>query len=634
MTKIYPILSADGLAYGSGKPPFTYADLIIAYLCQIEVEYIFGIPGGAIEGLFDAIARCERGEAPDFRQASDRALERKSRRLDKAPKLIVSRHEAGSAFMADGYARETGKLGVCCSTTGPGATNLLTGVANAYVDQIPMLVITPQTALPNFGQRGFQESSSDLVDVVSMFEQCTRYSTLVSHADQLEGKLCTALSAAFRHPRGPVHLSIPADILSLPVRSASPQFNVATLLREPAAVDASSYKALLVALGNSMAKGKKITVLLGEDCGEASREVIQFAEMTGAKIVSSPAGKRWVSAHHPQYYGVFGFAGHQSARAALTDNDVDLVLAVGTSLGELDTAGWDTEALLNDRLIHIASSMANFDRSPMAYLHVYGNLRTLFARLIDDFGSEYCHLPITSSNDNESSFTDQLHKKLLPPNIVLTDPEKCFSDALPIKPQRLMRELLDKLPQETTYVVETGNAWSWAIHYLQLAQPHQFHVAMGFGAMGWGVAACIGASLADSSKPVACIAGDGAYLMSAHEITVAVEHKLPVIFIILNDSALGMVKHGQTLNKAELIGVELPPVNYAALAEASGARGIRIENWADWQGLIAEDFENLDGPVLLDVLIDGEETPLMKSRLNVLQDARSDIDMEMLDPVV
>ena len=632
MTKIYPILSADGSDCYSSKPVFTYADLIVAYLCQIEVEYVFGIPGGAIEGLFDALARSERGELPKSAQKINRALERKNRRLNKTPQLIVCRHEAGAAFMADGYARETGKLGVCCSTTGPGATNLLTGVSNAYVDKVPMLVITPQTALPSFGQRGFQESSSDLIDVVSMFEQCTRYSTLISHADQLEGKLCTALSTAFRHPRGPVHLSIPADILCLPVRSAAPQFNVATLLREPMAVDTSSYQALMVAMGNSLAKGRSITFFLGEDCGDAAGEIIQFAEMIGAKIVSSPTGKRWVSTHHPQYHGVFGFAGHPSAREALIDNEVDLVLAIGASLGELDTAGWDTQALLNDRLVHIASSMSNFDRSPMAYLHVYGNLRTLFSRLVEDFSSDYCQLPLSNTKASASSFSDELHRKLLPSNITVFDPEKCFSESAPLKPQRLMRELLAKLPAETAYVIETGNAWSWAIHYLQVREPNRFHIAMGFGAMGWAIGASIGASLARPGQPIACISGDGAYLMSAQEITVAVEHKLPLIYIILNDSALGMVKHGQILNKAEQIGAGLPAVDYAALARAAGANGMRIENWKDWEAIDAHILEQLEGPILLDVVIDSNETPPMKSRLNVLQESKASVTLEDLEP--
>ena len=151
----------------------TLADLILAYLSSIKAEYIFGVPGGAIEPLYNALARSSR-ESEDNDKVS--------------VKSVVARHEAGAAFMADGYARETGKLGVCCATTGPGTTNLITGVASAYADRVPMLVITAQTALPNFGKRGLQESSSDGIDTVAMFENFTNYNTLISHPSQLEGK--------------------------------------------------------------------------------------------------------------------------------------------------------------------------------------------------------------------------------------------------------------------------------------------------------------------------------------------------------------------------------------------------------------------------------------------------------------
>ncbi|NNC55260.1 MAG: thiamine pyrophosphate-binding protein, partial [Pseudomonadales bacterium] len=458
----------------------------------------------------------------------------------------------------------------------PGATNLLTGVANAYVDKVPMLVLTPQTALPSFGQRGFQESSSDLVDVVSMFGHCTRYSSLVSHPEQLEGKLCTALSTAFRRPRGPVHLSIPADILSLPVRSAAAQFNVATLLREPVAVDDASYQALLNAVEATRIKGRQITIFMGEDCGEAAEEILRFAQLVDAKIVSSPTGKRWISASHPRYYGVFGFAGHDSARQALTNENVELVLAVGTSFGELDSAGWDSQALLNDRLVHIASSVSTFDRSPMAYLHVYGNLRALFTQLVGNLDSRFfAYRSRPPSVAPETALLDVV----LPSNIQLCEPEKCFSEELPIKPQRLMRELVAQLPTDARFVVDTGNAWSWATHYMHLNAARRFHVAMGFGCMGWAISAAIGAALADKSKAVVCVTGDGSYLMSSQELTVAVQENLPLCYVVLNDAALGMVRHGQLLNQAEPIGAKLPQVDFAAMANAQGARGYRIQCW-------------------------------------------------------
>ena len=176
---------------------FEVGDLIVSYLEQIGVDYVFGIPGGAIEPLYNALARSER---------------------KGGIRSVVARHETGAAFMADGYARNSGKLGVCCATAGPGATNLITGVASAYDNHSPLLVITAQTALENFGRNAAQESGDTGIKTVAMFEQCTHYSTLVSHVNQLEQKLASAIMTAFRSPMGPAHLSIPLDVL----RHASP----------------------------------------------------------------------------------------------------------------------------------------------------------------------------------------------------------------------------------------------------------------------------------------------------------------------------------------------------------------------------------------------------------------------------
>jgi len=186
------------------------ADLIIEYLKTLEIDYIFGVPGGAIEPLYNALARGAK---------------------HGSPKVIVARHETGAAFMAEGYARETGKLGVCCATTGPGSTNLLTGVASAYADNVPMLVITAQTPLPKFGRNALQESSCTAIDTVGIFRHCTRYSTLISHTEQMQTKLIAAIMAANRTPNGPVHISIPSDILRQPITSNT-EIKVGRLVQE------------------------------------------------------------------------------------------------------------------------------------------------------------------------------------------------------------------------------------------------------------------------------------------------------------------------------------------------------------------------------------------------------------------
>ena len=181
----------------------TLSDLIVSYLEQLGVEYVFSVPGSPIGPLYDALLRSEKRGGP---------------------RSVLSRHEAGGAFMADGYARETGKIGVCCSTTGPGATNLITGLASAYADHVPLLAITAQTTLQDFGFGAFQESSADVTDVVGMFQYCTRYNTLISHANQLERKLAAALTKALRASASLplLYLAVPSSIQAPPGWRSSP----------------------------------------------------------------------------------------------------------------------------------------------------------------------------------------------------------------------------------------------------------------------------------------------------------------------------------------------------------------------------------------------------------------------------
>ncbi|MDF3035359.1 MAG: Acetolactate synthase, partial [Paucimonas sp.] len=203
------------------EQPEDVADLLIAYLEQMGVEYIFGVPGGAIEPIYNSLARSQR-------------------RGKLRP--IVARHEAGAAFMADGYARETGKLGVCVATSGPGATNLITGVATAYDNGVPMLVITGQPPLPAFGKRALQESACTGVNTLGMFRHCTRYNSLVSHPEQMEQKLIAALMRATRTPRGPAHLTIPLDILKSDC--PTPHYDLRALLQPPAMIDEAAVESL------------------------------------------------------------------------------------------------------------------------------------------------------------------------------------------------------------------------------------------------------------------------------------------------------------------------------------------------------------------------------------------------------
>ena len=577
------------------------ADLIVAYLEQLGVEYVFGVPGGAIEPLYNALARSQRRGGP---------------------RPVVARHESGAAFMADGYARETGKIGVCCATSGPGATNLLTGVACAYDNGVPMLAITGQPALPSFGKKALQESACTGVNTLGMFRHCTRYDTLISHSDQVESKLVNALMHASKAPQGPSHLSIPVDILRTNIEHSTPAYNLESLLHRASLLD----EALVQSLCNEVRQARRMVIIIGggHSCGESIEAILKLAEMTDSRFVTSPDGKGLINTRHRLYRGVFGFAGHLSADALLHD-EPDLILAIGTSLGEWTSGAWSAN-VLNQRLIHIDSSEDHLLRSPMARLHVRGRIRSVCERLIELLA--------------EAIPSAEAKISLKNPEYMLLETHKFVSDATPIKPQRLMRELSRRCPPNTRFLADAGNSTAWAIHYLQphdrrVIRQHDYdlqndggkrqkgdagwlRVLMDFAPMGWAIGAAVGGARGNPRYPVVCITGDGSYLMNGQEITVALEEKLTVVFVILNDGALGMVKHGQRLAGAEPIAFLLPTVDFRLQAESMGIPGYVIRSPEDMDALDMDAIMSRRGPTLLDVRIDGEEVPPMNLRMKTL----------------
>jgi len=579
--------------------PYTSADLLIDYLEQLSVEYVFGIPGGAIEPLYNSLAKSEQRYGP---------------------KAIVSRHETSAAFMASGYHLLTGKLGVCCATTGPGATNLITGIACAAANNTPILAITAQTALNTFGNSAFQESSCTGINTVGMFEHCTKYNTLVSHIDQFERKLSTAVMKAFQPPRGPVHLSIPLDVMRASAKALKPTYDLTQQISSPSLYDHQSVDQLFVLLNTA----KKIVFVIGEGASEAIGSILDTAAHYGSIVITTPHGKGLVSPYHPAFRGVVGFAGHQSARDALRDVDVDLIITIGTNLGEWASNGWDASLLLNRRMVHIDEQTHNFSQSPMAKLHVQGRILTIFDHILKTCGVTKATIISPIKNTNIHNF-EKRHFKL--------NNEKSWLDtATPIKPQRLMHDLPKLFPPNTHYLADTGASFAWAIHYMhpfdrrmqgsRNARGGLFHTCLEFAPMGWAIGSAIGMSFAKPSDPVVCITGDGSLLMNGQEITVAIQEHLTVIFVVLNDSALGMVKHGQKLTNAEEVGATLPKVNFANMAKSMGANAYRIESPEQLKSLDFNEICKRNGPTLLDILIDVNEVPPIGMRTDALKESK------------
>jgi acetolactate synthase-1/2/3 large subunit len=569
-------------------------DLILHYLERLGVKYVFGVPGGSIEPLFNALARSER---------------------QGGPRAIVARHETGAAFMADGYARETGRIGVCCATAGPGATNLVTGVACAYADGIPMLVLSAQPAIEKFGRGALQDGSCTGINTVEIFTHCTRFNTLVSHTAQLEPKLLQAISYAISNLSGPVHLSIPLDVMREPVEPGEDKGQLRAFINHEVT---PSQEAMHLVL-KELADKEKVTVVIGEGAAGAIDEIIAVIESRNWLFVTTPRAKGLVNSYHHRYRGVFGFAGHDSAREALQPENAERVVVVGTALDEVSTAGWDTSAIMSRRLIHLSSNAEHLSRSFLARLCILGSIELMlkpFARLLEQ-------TPLRRGAGNVQDGHG------LPVMVSLADREKCLAaETGPVKPQALMTRVSALCPADTRVLMDSGNSFLWGIHYWNCRRPEGFnphrslfHVGIGFSSMGWAIGASVGMAAGAGGAPVVCFTGDGSMLMSGQEITVALQENLNVLFIVLNDSSLGMVKHGQQIGGAERIGHALPKIDFALMAQAMGVESYRIDTLADLERVDIPGIVTRPGPCLLDVRIDPEEIPPMGARMKVLTGA-------------
>ncbi len=630
------ITDSDGAARPSNaataKEPFEGGDLIVHYLQQIGVEYVFGVPGGAIEPLVNAIARgMRRG----------------------GPKLVVARHESGAAFMADGYARETGKLGVCFATTGPGATNMITGVAAAYHNRNPLLAITAQTRLETFGRGAMQECSDTAVNTVGMYQHCTRYNSLVSHPKQLEAKVIAAILNAFREPHGPSHLGVPLDLMRSTI-TVDTAVDLTLILRTRPGID----EAGTAELARQIQNARKPVFLIGEGARDGAGRVLALALALDAPVLVTPHSKGFVSSFHPCFKGVYGLSGHHSAEQVLTDPLVDCVIAVGCSLGEWATAGWDRHALLNERLIHVDANPENFRNSAMGRLHVMGNPAAVFER-VSAIVQPGKSAATTATAPSSQHATKQHGLRVVSsrvdrpsPNCTLDEPTEWVSNATPLKPHRLMRDLPYLLPPGTRFIADGTAAKGWAIHYLHIpdrrfgerrlpmgispadaadssaSMPRLqdrrqesaglFRTSMEFSCMGWAIGHAVGASFGRCDVPVVCLTGDGSMLMNSQEITVAAEHRLPVFFVVLNDAGLGTIRHGQILGGAEQIGWQLPEIDFALMAKSMGIKGFVVRTVEDLQNVDWHGLVKAREPALIDVRIDRDAVPPIKQRMKSL----------------
>ncbi|MDH4099495.1 MAG: thiamine pyrophosphate-binding protein [Nitrospirota bacterium] len=559
------------------------AELLVRHLESEDVRFFFGIPGGALEPIYNAVHESMQIES------------------------ILTKHEAGAAFMADGYARVSGNVGVCGSTTGPGATNLLTGIASAHADSVPVMALTAQVPTRSFGRGAFQESSAEGTDVVNIFGEVTKYSAMIINPDKTGEMTRRALKLAKSGRPGPVHLNLPSDVMYEEVINDMPahSYHFASAPFDRMAVKQAAH--LLM-------KSKNPAMILGNGAliGRATEEILELAELLDIPVATTPKGKSAFPETHELALGVFGFAGSPLAESFLLDNNIDVLLAIGTSFNEWATHGWDQRLAYNKEVIQVDIDPTQFGRVYPCSVGLQGDSKAVVRELLFELRRQL------QLNDSNVEFRRLLTFKSM--HETVRDPYKALSDEMPLKPQRLMNDLRASLPDDTIFFADIGSNLAWAIHYLKVNKPRTFVAGIGFGSMGYGVAAAIGGKLAAPERPVVSIVGDGGFLMNGMEVATAVNHDIPVIWVVENNAQLGMVWHGQQMSaRAHVTASEFKRVDFVKIAEGLGARAIRVERPGEISRSLMDDIIKAGQPTVIDVMIDAYERPPIQSRIKSLE---------------
>jgi acetolactate synthase I/II/III large subunit len=560
-------------------------DVFLRYLKAEEVSHIFGIPGGLLSPFFE-----ESERDPDFT-------------------MVVAKHEEGAAFMADGFARTTGRIAVCAGTSGPGATNMITGVACAFADGVPMIVLTGQAASHALGRGAAQETAREDIDIVAMFAPITKYSAMVTTPSSFAHHLRRALRVAKSGRPGPVHLNVPVDLWSKPLTES--WFDPKNYRPETYTFDRNAIQQAAHALVNS----SHPVLFIGAGVGISGAELHlrTLAELLYARVATSPRGKGLFPEDHPLALGVMGVAGHASARDCLLGSQVDVLLTVGTSLSETSTLNWNPTLRKGRYFIQADIDSERIGRNYPVDLGLVGDAQTILVELI-----YHVHRMLREGATVASRWINEPalvrgHERYL-------NPELRVSTAMPLAPPRWRVELEKVLPRNAFVFSDIGGHMLYNIHHLCIAHEQRFFINLGFGSMGHGVVAPIGAALANPDRPIVTIVGDGCFAMNGLELLTAVEVGARVVWIVEHNNMHGITYHG-----SKLVGAKRPlesarfrtHIQVAAIAQSMG-----LATWVvdSAEGVVAAVRAALahNGPALVEMRIDASIVPPLGDRAKSL----------------
>ena len=531
----------------------TGSEIVIECLKEQGVDTVFGYPGGAILNVYDELYKHQN-----------------------EIKHILTSNEQGAAHAADGYARATGKVGVCLATSGPGATNLVTGIATAYMDSIPIVAITCNVGVSLLGKDSFQE-----IDITGITLPITKHNFIVKDVNNLAATIRKAFAIAKKGRPGPVLIDIPKDVTA----------NKAEYVKEkPVAVEPSqNICETQLDTAVEMIKGAKkpyIFVGGGAILSGASEELYTFAKKVDAPVTDSLMGKGAFPGTDPLYTGMLGMHGTKTSNYGVSE--CDLLIVIGARFSDRVTGNAQKFAQ-NAKIIQIDVDVAEMNKNVMISAGVVGDIKVVLDRLNERLEQQDHAEWVTKIQEYKEKYPLVYHKDVLSGPFVV-------------------EEIYRQTKGEAIISTEVGQHQMWAAQFYKYTKPRTFLTSGGLGTMGYGLGAALGAKSGREDKVVVNIAGDGCFRMNMNEIATAVRHNIPVIQVVINNHVLGMVRQWQNLFYGQRYSATVlnDAVDFVKLAEAMGAEGIRATTQEEFKSAF-EKAMNLGRPVVIDCQIDSDD---------------------------
>ncbi len=540
----------------------TGAEIFVESLKQEGVDVLFGIPGGVVLKIFDVLHQ------------------------QKDVEVILTRHEQGAAHMAEGYAKATGKAGVCLVTSGPGMTNIVTGLADAFMDSVPLVAFTGQVSTSLIGNDAFQEA-----DNVGISRPCTKHNVLVKDVNDLARTIKEAFYIATTGRPGPVLVDIPKDVST---DKAEFKYPDKVSLRGYNPTYAGDKQQIKQAAEEIM-KAKKPVIYVGGGAvfSDASDELLEMAELTQIPVTMTLMGLGSFPGTHPLSMGMLGMHGGYWTNMAM--HEADLLIAVGARFDDRVT-GKLSDFSPAARVVHIDIDPTSIKKNVHAHIPIVGDVRAVLKQL---------NVILRSLDGNVNERKQQLRPWLNQIEEWKRDhPFKYEQDDKAIKPQYVLEKLFEITRNEGIVATDVGQHQMWAAQYFKGKKPRTFITSGGLGTMGFGFPAALGAQRAYPDKLVMCITSEGSFQMNLQELATAAIYKLPVKIIMLNNGFHGMVRQWQDLfYEGRYASSDLGKIpDFIKLADAYGILGWRADKPADVESVIKEGLK-YKGPALLDFQI-------------------------------